>query len=132
MSDLQIQSENHSSGVPPTPSTPEFSAATQPSYTRTLFLGPDGLRPGWGFAFYVVMFYTLQKIAVDLAWARDFGFSGLWSSLLEEFGNFLAAVIPSLVLCRIGRRPWRTYGLPGSEAFRKSFWQGISWGIGAI
>ena len=132
MSDLQIQSENHSSGVPPTPSTPEFSAATQPSYTRTLFLGPDGLRPGWGFAFYVVMFYTLQKIAVDLAWARDFGFSGLWSSLLEEFGNFLAAVIPSLVLCRIERRHWRAYGLPGSEVFRKSFWQGISWGIGAI
>ena len=133
MSDLEIQSDNSASPNPPSaPSTPEFATATQPSYARTLFLGTDGLRPGWGFAFYVVMFYALQRIAVELAWARDFGFSGLWSSLLEEFGNFLAAAIPSVVLCRIERRTWRSYGLPVSEAFGRRFWLGASWGIGAI
>jgi len=132
MSDLETQSEKSPSTVPPTLSSPEFSAATQPSYTRTLFLGPDGLRPGWGFAFYVVMFFSLQRITVNLAWAWDFGFSGLWSTLLEELGNFLAAVIPSALLCRIERRPWRAYGLPAREAFGRRFWQGVSWGIGAI
>ena len=132
MSDLEIQPGDSRSNLPPGLSTPEFSAATEPSYAHTLFLGPDGLRPGWGFAFYVVMFYALQKIAVDLAWARDFGFSGLWSSLIEEFGNFLAAVIPSIVLCKIERRPWGNVGLPRSEAFGKRFCQGLLWGIGAI
>lgn len=132
MNDLEIRSSESSQNLPSSPPTPEFAAATQPSYARTLFLGPDGLRPGWGFAFYVVMFYALQKIAVDVAWARDFGFSGLWSSLLEEFGNFLAAVIPSVVLCRIERRSWKAYGLPVREAFGTPFWQGLSWGIGAI
>jgi len=130
MSDLEIQSDKNVS--PNLPSTPQFAAATQPSYARTLFFGPDGLRPGWGFAFYVVTFYALQRIAVELAWARDFGFSGLWSTLLEEVGNFVAAVVPSVVLCRIERRPWRTSGLPGWEAFGRRFWEGLSWGIGAV
>ncbi|HTS10244.1 MAG TPA: type II CAAX endopeptidase family protein [Candidatus Eisenbacteria bacterium] len=132
MSDLEIRSSESSQNSPPSSATPEFSAATQPSYARTLFVGPDGLRAGWGFAFYVVMFFALQRIAVELAWARDFGFSGLWSWLLEEFGNFLAAVIPSVVLCRIERRRWRAYGLPARDAFGTRFWQGLSWGIGAI
>jgi len=132
MSDLEVRSTESSRDLPPGPPTPEFSAATQPSYARTLFLGPDGLRPGWGFAFYVVMFYALQRIAVELAWARDFRFSGLWSSLLEEFGNFLAAVIPSVVLCKIERRTWRAYGLPARGVFGARFWQGLSWGLAGI
>ena len=44
-------------------SGPEFAVATQPSYARTLFLGPQGLRAGWGCAFFLVMFLGLQKPA---------------------------------------------------------------------
>jgi hypothetical protein len=131
MSDLETPSSESSQNLPSGPPTPEFSVATQPSYARTLFVGPDGLRPGWGFAFYVVMFYALQRMAVELAWSRDFGFSGLWSSLLEELGNLSAAVIPSVLLCKIERRPWKAYGLP-ARAFGARFLQGLSWGIGAI
>ena len=132
MSNLEIDSDSDTSNLPSPPSGPQFSAATQPSYVRTLFLGPDGLRPGWGFAFYVIMFYALQKLAVELAWAHDFGSEGLWSSLLEEFGDFLAAVIPSILLCKIERRPWSTYGFPGTAAFSRRFWEGTCWGMGSI
>lgn len=133
MSDLEVRSESDASPNLPAPqSGPEFSVATQPSYVRTLFLGPDGLRPGWGFAFYVIVFYALQRFAVDLAWARDLGSGGLWSSLLEEVGDFVAAVIPSIVLCRIEHRRWREYGLPAKGLFGIRFWEGTLWGIGAI
>ncbi len=69
----------------PAPTSPEFSVATQDSYTHTLFLGPDGLRPGWGFAFYVAAFYLLQKLVVAVASSQDFGIewpveSWLWRS----------------------------------------------------
>src|SRR5437762_2927751 len=47
------------------PPAPDFAAATQPPYVRTLLFGPDGLRPGWGFAFYVVMSYFLYWLAND-------------------------------------------------------------------
>jgi hypothetical protein len=71
-------------------------------------------------------------MAVELAWARDLGDSGLWSMLLEEFGNLIAAIIPSVVLAQIEHRPWGAYGLPGKRAFGRLFWIGTVWGIAAI
>src|SRR5215471_5534359 len=133
MSNVETQSErNPAQAVPAAPQAPEFAVATAPSYPRTLFLGPDGLRPGWGFAFYVLMFYAAQRLAVELAWARDLGASGLWSGLLEEFGNVLAALIPAVGLARVEGRPWRGYGLPPKDAFGRRFRAGIVWGISAI
>jgi membrane protease YdiL (CAAX protease family) len=52
--------------------------------------------------------------------------------MLEEFCALLAAVIPSLVLAKIERRPWETYGLPPRRAFRKLFWIGATWGFTGI
>jgi CAAX protease family protein len=114
------------------PSSPEFAAATQPSYAQTLFLGPDGLRPGWGLVFFVATFLLLQKVAVDLAWSHDFGASGLWGMMLEEFGNLVAAAIPTVILARIEGRRWGVYGLPGRQAFGRLFWVGTGWGFCAI
>lgn len=111
---------------------PDFAAATQPSYARTLFLGPDGLRPGWGVAFYAVAFFTLQNLAVELAWSRNLGYSGLWSMMLEEFGSLLAAVIPGLLLAHVEHRPWKVYGMPGNLAFGRFFWVGTVWGFAGI
>jgi uncharacterized protein len=111
---------------------PNFSAASQPSYARTLFFGSDGLRPGWGFLFYVLAFYFLQILANRLAWSHNFGASGLWSMILEELGDFVAAALPALVLAKIERRRWGVYGLPPRDAFGRNFWIGAAWGFGAI
>jgi hypothetical protein len=56
---------------------PDF--AVQPSYVRTVFLGAGGLRAGWGFAFYVAMFYPLQFVVSR--WL------GLWSWARAGFGR---------------------------------------------
>lgn len=129
MSDLEIEAKGCSN---PSSEEPTFAVATEPSYAHTLFWGPDGLRPGWGFLFYAVGFLALQKLAVGLAWARDFGDSGLWSILLEEMGDFLAAIIPAVVLARIERRSWSDYGLPLGQIFGRLFWFGAVWGFSAI
>jgi len=110
----------------------KFAAASAPPYAYDLFWGPDGLRPGWGFGFYLVAYLMLESLVVELAWARDLGDSGLWSMLLEEIGKLLAAAIPALVLARIERRPWGAYGLPFKQAFGSRFWIGAGWGFLAI
>lgn len=133
MSNLEIRGPDQS--LPerdPDSSTPQFAVAGAPSYARTLFFGPDGLRPGWGLAFYAVTFYVLQWFLVGLAYSRDLGYSGLWSSLLGELGSLLAAIIPSVVLARVEQRPWREYGMPGRFAFGRRFWIGGLWGFAAV
>ena len=130
MSDLETDVKDNP--LPSSPQGPKFAAATEPSYANALFFGPDGLRPGWGFAFYVVAFLTIQQFAVQLAWVHDFGESGLWSRMLEEIGDLLAAVIPAVVLVRVERRAWSAYGLPGKQAFGRRFWMGTLWGFVAI
>ena len=112
--------------------SPAFAAAGSPSYVRTLFLGPDGLRPGWGFLFYGVTFFLLQDLVAAAAWSRDLGASGLWSMVLEEFGNFLAALIPSIVLAQVEGRSWGAYGLPLRSALVRQFGTGVLWGFIAI
>jgi len=130
MNDSEVEAKDNSTGAGPV--GPAFATATEPSYAHTLFYGPDGLRPGWGLGFYVLSFLLLQQFAVQLAWVRDLGDSGLWSKMLEEVGDLLAAVIPAIVLARIERRPWRAYGLPARQAFGRFFWTGVLWGFLAI
>ena len=132
MSELHTNTESSSAQDPTPTSTPGFAVATQPSYAHTLFLGPEGLRSGWGLAFYVLMFFLLQRLLLDLASSRDFGANGLWSMMLEESCNLIAAVIPALVLARVERRPWKVYGLPGKQAFGRLFGMGALWGFAGI
>jgi membrane protease YdiL (CAAX protease family) len=120
-----------SSPVPKNPA-PDFSAAVQPSYVRTVFLGPEGLRAGWGLAFYVAMFYPLQFVAGRWVGSAALGVRGLWGLMLDEFGVLVAAVLPALVLARVERRPWGVYGLPMRSAFGKLFWIGTVWGFASI
>jgi hypothetical protein len=109
---------------------PEF--AVQPSYVRTVFLAAGGLRAGWGFAFYVAMFYPLQFLVSRWAGSVELGTSGLWSMMLMEFGLLVAAVLPAVVLGWVEKRTWGTYGLPGRLAFGKLFWVGAVWGFASI
>jgi membrane protease YdiL (CAAX protease family) len=133
MIDSETEGQNDSAaGSASSGNGPEFAAAATSSYVRTLFLGPDGLRPGWGFVFYGVTFFVLQNFVAAAAWSRDLGASGLWSAMLEEFGNFLAALIPSIVLARVERRPWGAYGLPLRSTLVRRFGTGMLWGFVAI
>jgi hypothetical protein len=133
MTELELKPNSEHPSVASTANpAPDFSAAAQPSYANTLFLGHDGLRPGWGVVFYFATYFPLQMVAARLAWSHDFGASGLWSMLLEEFGGLLAALFPAVVLSRVERRPWHAYGLPTTGLLGKRLWTGVLWGFAAI
>lgn len=115
-----------------TGSAPDLESALQPSYLRGLFLAPDGLRSGWGFAFYVAVFYPLQFLAARWVGSLNLGANGLWATLLLEFTLFVAAIIPAFGLSWIEKRPFGAYGLPARQAFSKWFWLGAAWGFISI
>jgi uncharacterized protein len=133
---IDVSSGKQGASTPGLPGVPtaaqDFAAAVQPSYVRTVFLDPDGLRAGWGLAFYVAVFYPLQFVASRWAGSLDLGANGLWSMMLEELGVLVAAVVPALVLARVERRRWGVYGLPGRQALGRLFWVGALWGFASI
>lgn len=126
MTDLKINEDT------PLLRTPDFAAATQPSYARALFLGSEGLRPGWGLVFYVVLYYPLQSLASRFAGAFDFGAQGLWTALLAELGSLIAALVPAFALSVVERRKWAAYGLPGTTKLAKLGAQGAVWGFASV
>jgi CAAX protease family protein len=123
-SPLPQQSEN----VPPSP-TPPLSTAER---VRTLFVGPDGLRLGWRFVLYLAMAIGIAFLLGAILYFLHLTISRLWMSLLSEIQFLMAAVIPALIMARIERRPFGTYGLPPQLAFGKLFWQGMLWGLVAL
>lgn len=129
---------------------PNFAVATAPSYAHALFFShessretardgsgegaPEGvrdsLRPGWGFTFYAVAYYLLQRAAGDMVGRWNLG--ALRASALLELALLVAAGAPAVVLARVERRPWSAYGLPLPQAFGKHFWVGSIWGFAGI
>jgi uncharacterized protein len=131
MNDLQTNPQKPPGETP----APDFAAAAQPSYARTLFLGPQGLRSGWAFAFYVLMFFLLERLLSFAVtdWVRASPrMSPRWSEALFELTGLVAAVVPALILSRLEKRPWAVYGLPLRRALGKLFWLGAIWGFVSI
>jgi CAAX protease family protein len=135
MDELQNNAEGSSPHTPaPPPPVPDFAAATQPNYARTLFFGPEGLRPGWGFAFYVILFYLLRRVTTEWSGALEeqWHLGSLRSMAMEEFLALLTAILPAIGLARVERRSWGSYGLPVRQALGRFFWSGAAWGFGGI
>jgi len=114
------------------PADPPGSGAD--SIIDSVFIGPFGLRAGWRLASYIGSFYFLVYaisflIAPLLTHLPDNLLQQSYLLLIGDFVEFVAAVVPALVLSRLELRPFGAYGLPPLQAFRKNFWIGTLWGI---
>ncbi len=98
---------------------------------RKIFIGERGLRPGWGFVLFVVLFLSAGKALdwvlekVNLA-DRPFTWSGLLQGELEDFA--LVAAI-AWVISKIAREPYSSYGLPLVSGSGRLFLKGLWWGF---
>jgi uncharacterized protein len=97
-----------------------------------IFTGPDGLRPIWRLAIYLLAFRALRfGLYVIIADALP-AMGRLWLSLVAELGLTIIALLPALAITRVESRPFGRYGLPLRQAFGKLFWCGTLWGFGSI
>jgi uncharacterized protein len=102
-----------------------------PPPRRNLFIGDDGLRAGWRAAIFLLMTAGTIWLAFFLAgpFLRRFGQGDPAGMILSESILFLCAIIPTVIMAGIERRPVAVYGLPMREAFRTNFWKGAAWGF---
>ena len=119
---------------PPDPSqtNPTLAPASLP-LTHALFLGPEGLRPGWSIFLYlgmgVFLFLVLSSFG-GLIPSRGAGY--LWQGMFMQAVLAVSSLTPALAMARIEKRPFGVYGLAARHAFGKLFWTGLLWGIVAL
>ena len=102
--------------------------------TESMFIGASGLRVPWRLAIYLAGFYfltyALAFLAAPLA-ARipDNHMQDSYLLLISDSIEFVAALVPALILARMEERPFSCYGMPPRRAFRFDFWVGALWGF---
>ena len=98
----------------------------------SMFMGPDGLRPGWGFLLYlgmiVAMVFALRGLSKPMHALKG----SVWLPLVQEALLAMVAFLPALVMARIEKRNFGAYGLPSAQAFGRRFFAGLLWGFSAL
>lgn len=100
---------------------------------HNVFIDDSGLRPGWRFLLYVGLWrVSLILITTVVRYVQPHEARGIWQELIAELEFLASALLPTLVMAAIEKRPFDDYGLPRKYAFGKLFWVGLVWGIVAI
>jgi uncharacterized protein len=97
---------------------------------HTIFMGPEGLRPGWRIFLYlgsgVVLFLILSSFA-SLIPSRGAGY--LWQDMFVEAALAVSSILPAIAMAMIEDRPFCVYGLPLRQVRGRLFCAGLLWGI---
>ena len=121
---------------------PESNAVPtlQPSSTppashwlANIFVGPEGLRPGWGLLLYVALFRLLILASQGLLRPNLHHLDGtVWHDLVKNAVIVFSLILPAFVMSRIEKRPFGSYGLAARGAFGTMFTWGLVWGFVAL
>ena len=115
-----------------TPNPPPTQSKPESDWTK-VFLGPEGLRSGWGLLLYIAFFRLLISIAqVVLRPMMHRLAHTLWQELAGNVVVATCALLAAVIMSRIEKRPFGAYGLPKRGAFGKTFFLGLVWGFAAL
>jgi|SRR6185369_8524539 len=103
---------------------------------RKLFLGPQGLRAGWGLLIYLVLFNLMGGLLfLVLQRVLNIPDNPPWTPGLilgGEAVQLVFALVATAILGRIEKRSLAAYGVALRTAFGRLFWEGALWGILSI
>lgn len=138
-------SEIHRDAVPedpPVASVPAAPVLAAPVSDRPrqrdflwVFVGPNGLRAGWGVLLFVAVWLLLTLAAQWVVMPALHWHQGMPMpprvGIFLEVANFIPAVIATWILAKIERRPVTAYGFQG-QARAIRLLAGLGWGFVAI
>ncbi|MFZ0739211.1 MAG: type II CAAX endopeptidase family protein [Candidatus Acidiferrales bacterium] len=122
--------------------SPGSTPASNPPRSGDIFMGSNGLRAGWRISIYIVLVVGIGVAVQGLLRHIPFflhAVGGLQRGQLAPLGLILSeASVAIVVLASAGimsvieQRPFDAYGTPLRQAFGKSFWQGMLWGLAEV
>jgi len=120
--------------------TPQQIPSVMPaSPIRKVFFGRDGLRAGWKFLIFVMLwlacatairlgFRQISPLRQILQQAQSGTLTPTFELIFEP-AAIAGLFLVTFVMAIIDRRSIWSYGLPLKGAFGKLFWQGVIWGL---
>lgn len=116
--------------------------AKRPPVPRFLFIGPNGLRPGWGLLLFVALLvsigaavnFTIHKLhhrpvkTAEQRKVEEAAGQKPGSMLIGEGSSFALIALVSWIMGRIERRPVGRYGFGGTRKVGR-FFAGFVWGL---
>src|SRR6516164_1490967 len=95
---------------------------------KSIFVGPQGIRPGWRFAIFVFLLFTFSKLFFQLLtilphYQEHPGWFPT-NLLLDGALSFAAALLAGWIMSKLERRAFAEYGLPWRAMFPQAFLAG--------
>ncbi len=112
-------------------SSPEPVAHTDG--VKWIFIGPNGLRALWRLLIYVaivaVIGFAVNVAATHLLRGRQVPLFTAPVVIIRDAINFRIVAIAAVIMARIEKRSFGSYGLPAQGAFGGLFFEGLLWGF---
>jgi uncharacterized protein len=118
----------------PVENLPSLSPPPQKPLLVRIFIGPDGLRAGWGLIVFLILFAIFTGGVVLFAKQTHLFTPGRFDSEIPlitgvvEALSFLAVFLAAWIMSKIEKRPNGDYGLGRSRAV-PNFLLGLVWGL---
>ena len=121
---------------PNLPLEPLTTSAPVPEKKTGFFIGPNGLRAGWRFALFNLLWFGFVNVIALVVRAllhppRNRGFTPLFD-ISQELIFLTALVLALAVMLKIERRPFKLDFLPLRGLLGRNFWVGWLWGFCAL
>ena len=101
---------------------------------KKIFIGPHGLRAGWGFFVFAALFVATQTVLLLPAKYLYRPHPGMHPGdfIVSDGIGFLAALAAAAVMARIEKRRIAEYGLPLSRGLLGRYAAGLVWGFAPV
>ena len=118
---------------PAPPSIPSSSSSTLSESTHRIFIGAEGLRPGWRIFLYLGMVIVLFLLVSSFqSLISEHGAGRLWRTMYVQAALAFSCLVPAYVMAAIEKRPFSSYGFIRGRGVTRLFVSGVVWGILAL
>ncbi|HMK23567.1 MAG TPA: CPBP family intramembrane glutamic endopeptidase [Terriglobales bacterium] len=119
--------------VQPAPQETPATPGAENNPIRRVFVGPEGLRPGWRLAIFFALVAALRSAVTFVLHAMNFHLRGNdftpRAEIIRDGLAFLVLMAAMAIMAAYEKRSIGDYGLPLRGAFGLRFFEGLLWGF---
>ncbi len=103
----------------------------KPTWVKTVFLGPNGLRALWRLLIFAAIVFGFEFAIIRLLHPSHVPQFTAKAVMLQDGLGFMVVFVATAIMGHFEKRSFAQYGLPAPKAFKALFFEGLLWGFAA-